>query len=411
MDNNFSHAFTNRALLLQEQFICDWISDIEKLIEQKTSFGILNASISKQFKLDKALTDFKNAYPLHLEENGFNLICFTAGSNGRFKAIVRSYESWVNSFKIQQEIIQYPSNTKSLIVGDCSHSLHFFGLLESLYRNVEPIVLASFSTKKFFAACNKELPQLLYITPVHLGLLLRHFNAFDVAPVLSIRYLVVGGATINSSTLKKVQLMFPNATIHEFFGATETSYISIKTPNCPLGSVGKICPGVTVRIMDSEHKLVPVGNVGNIWVKSNQLFRRTVMGEDATLCDDNGFIHIGDMGYVDKNNHLYYVGRNNHQVTIAGKNILLTPIEKCIQNHLQTPEVAVISVTDALKENRLSILTSLTLTKEHQRALLLEVRKEFGALATPKTIVSIPSWPLLASGKTNRTFLQKLVSP
>ena len=81
------------------------------------------------------------------------------------------------------------------------------------------------------------------------------------------------------------------------------------------------------------------------------------------MFDDNGFIHIGDMGYVDKNHHLYFVGRNNHQVTIAGKNIHLSPIEKCIQDHLKTSEVVVVSVADSLKENRLSILTSLSLNK------------------------------------------------
>ena len=411
MDKDSNHTSSNKALLLQDHLISDWLPELRKLIAQKKSLGVLNTSITQHVNLNKAPKSFENAFQLEYTESGFHLICFTAGSNGRPKAIIRSYESWINSFKVQQETIQYPSNTLSMIVGQCSHSLHFFGLMESLYRNMHPVVLDPFTPKKFFTTCENTLPKLLYITPVHLGLLLQYFKAFDAAPVHSLRYLLVGGASVGASALENVQLMFPNAVIYEFFGATETSYISIKTPNSPQDSAGKLCSGVAVRILDANQNPLPVGQIGDIWVQSNQLFIRTVWGEDATLFDDNGFIHIGDMGYVDKNHHLYFVGRNNHQVTIAGKNILLSPIEKCIQDHLKTSEVVVVSVADSLKENRLSILTSLSLNKKQQRALFSKIRLEFGALATPKTIVSVSTWPLLASGKTNRIALQKLVFP
>lgn len=394
------------AVLFQEHRVEELISQIPLLLKNGVSFGILNESIRKHFELSDAPDPFKNCYRHNIDEMQ-HLICFTAGSNGKPKAVLRSYKSWIASFDMQKELLHYSPNALSMIVGNCSHSLHFFGLMESLYRDVTPLVLKSFSPKLFFKSAQHHNPQILYVTPAHLGLLLSHFSSFELPPVLSLQYVLVGGSTVNTHTIAATQRMFPNADIREFFGSTETSYVAIKTPSSPQDSVGKLCPGVTVRILDSDCKPLPLGKVGNIWVKSNQLFKKTILGEDHSIADSDGFVHVGDMGYLDETNHLYYCGRNNHQVTIAGKNIPLTPIENFLKAFLSTDEVAVVSVTDTLKDNRLIILTTQSLSKENQRHLLTAIRLEFGALSTPKQIKTISSWPLLDSGKTNRNLLQK----
>ena len=396
------------ALLFHESRVKEWVSQISPLIKQGMSFGVLSSSIQQHFGFPNAPEPYGAAYSLNIKEKRQHLVCFTAGSNGHPKAIVRSYQSWVNSFNIQKELLRYTSNALSMIVGQCSHSLHFFGLMESLYRNVIPLVLPTFSPKFFFESANSHQPHILYVTPAHLGLLLRHFNSFDLPPATSFQHVLVGGATINSHTAEETQLMFPNADIREFFGATETSYIAIKTQNSPQKSVGKLCPGVSVRILDAHQKPLPVGDVGNIWVHSNQLFTKTVLGEDQTTVDSNGYVHVGDMGYLDETDHLYYCGRNNHQVTIAGKNILLTPIENFIKSILKTDEIALVSVSDTLRENRLTLLTTLVLSSDQQRDLLSAVRSEFGSLSSPKQIKIISTWPLLPNGKTNRNELRKL---
>lgn len=404
-----SHSNYSSAVLFDDSFVEEWKFLIPQLIKHGISFGVLNKTIQQHFGLSNASKPYGDAYSLDIDEKKEHLICFTAGSNGRPKAILRSYQSWVNSFNIQKELFQYAPDALSMIVGQCSHSLHFFGMMESFHRNIEPLVLSTFSPKRFFKSAHKHNPDILYITPVHLALLLNHFNSFQLTPVTSLQYVLVGGATVNPTTIEETQLMFPNADIREFFGATETSYIAIKTQNSPQNSVGKLCPGVSVRILDSNQKPVPVGNVGNIWVKSNQLFTRTILGEDQTKVDSNGFIHVGDMGYLDTTNHLYYCGRNNHQVTIAGKNILLTPIENFTKSFLKSEEIAVVSVADTLKENRLILLISLKLNPEQQRVLLAAIRSEFGSLSTPKKIITISFWPLLPSGKTNRIELRKAI--
>ena len=398
---------SKKSLLFTDQEINTCFSGLPTLIKKGYSFGIIDQKTLCYFKQELESTPFSSLYTLKSVLKEQHLICFSSNSSGNPKAVLRTFTSWIHSFNIQQHLLDYPRDSSSLIIGSLSHSLHFFALLESFHRKLIPNILPVFSAKRFFEACNSSQPNIVYATPPHISILIKHFKQSSCLPIESINFVLIGGAQVNSTLISEFQQIVPNAQIRVFFGATETSYISIKTPSCPVDSVGKLCPNVYVEILDENQKPVIKYTKGSIWVKRDQLYSKIILGNDSTLQNKRGYICVGDLGYLDDSNHLYFCGRSDLSITIAGKKVSLELIEKTLKKYLKTEEVVVVNKPNVLKENELVAITSKLISYRNIKEILSHLRTELGALSTPKKIIHIKSWPLLASGKTDRMHLKK----
>ncbi len=340
---------------------------------------------------------------------GPRLVCFTSGSSGRAKGILRSYESWRRTFILQRESLKYKENTSVLILGDLAHSLHLYGAMEALDRGVAPAILESFSPKLAIDTCRASSLEMMYATPAHLNLLLAYGQKKTVRPLETVFHILAGGAKLDEKQMSRLGALFPNARIVEFFGTTETSYITMKSPDSPTGSVGKACAGVTVKITDAEGRVLSAGQEGILWVKSDMLFDRYVFGEDANTRWRDGFVTVGDQGFLDLDGNLFFTARLGSMVTIAGENVFLDHVENHLRARIQAGECAVLPVGDSLRGCRLVAVTQFAMPEDEAGAVLRALRDEFGALKSPKALVHVANWPFLPSGKTDRLTLAKLM--
>ncbi len=395
-------------LLFLEEDILQHLKGLQTLQGKGYSIGIINKHLLSHFNHRFEKTPFSYLYTFTIPLETPHLLCFSAGSSKLPKAVLRTHTSWISSFSIQQQLLEYPMNTKSLIIGKLSHSLHFFGLLESFHRNQLPEVLPVFSPKRFFELCRKNPPDLLYATPAQLWLIVKYYEQNACPPVSALKFILLGGARVQPALISAFQKIAPSAAIRVFFGATETSYISFKKADDPVDSVGKLCPGVAVQILDKKHQFVPNGTTGFIWVKSNQLLSKIILGSDTIDRNQEGYVCIGDRGYLDDSNRLYFKGRKDQVVTVAGQKISLDALEETLKSLLKTEEIAVINIPNLVKENELYILVSKVINQEIKKNIRFELQTRFGSFVVPKKIISVSKWPLLASGKTNRTQLKKI---
>ncbi|MEZ5104031.1 MAG: AMP-binding protein [Draconibacterium sp.] len=96
------------------------------------------------------------------------------------------------------------------------------------------------------------------------------------------------------------------------YGLTEASpVISSNVPNCvKFGSSGKPVKDMELKIVDSDGVQLPVGEKGEICIKGDNVmlgYWNNPVATAETL--KNGWLHTGDMGYVDKDGFLYVLGR------------------------------------------------------------------------------------------------------
>ena len=121
-----------------------------------------------------------------------------------------------------------------------------------------------------------------------------------------IRTIICAGSKLDARTLEAARRWAPNATIFEYYGASELSFVSGARP-ARRGTAGrrrnrhrpKPFPGVEVRILDDDGEPLPDGEDGNICVRSGMVSNGYLWGDDgqALRCFD-GWYTVGDQGYL-----------------------------------------------------------------------------------------------------------------
>jgi acyl-CoA synthetase (AMP-forming)/AMP-acid ligase II len=114
-------------------------------------------------------------------------------------------------------------------------------------------------------------------------------------------------------------------------------------------SAGQPIPGVEVRIVDpATLKDLPVGEHGEIWLKTPQLMKGFLNKPEATaeVITDDGWFRSGDMGKLDDDGFLFVQDRLKDMIISGGENIYSPEVERVLTEHPAVMEVAVIGVPD-----------------------------------------------------------------
>jgi acyl-CoA synthetase (AMP-forming)/AMP-acid ligase II len=96
-------------------------------------------------------------------------------------------------------------------------------------------------------------------------------------------------------------------------------------------SVGRPCPGVSVRIMDGESEVGP-GAEGEVAVQSPGVMQGYYNNPEATrrVLSPDGWLRTGDLGFVDGEGYLYITGRLKDLIVLGGENIIPADIEEIV---------------------------------------------------------------------------------
>jgi long-chain acyl-CoA synthetase len=318
------------------------------------------------------------------------LFCETGGSTGAPKVIARSHASWIASFDINQNLFDITPQDCTAVFGGIGYSLALYGVIEAAHIGADICMLAGLRPD---TQCEELLHQnvsLLYITPTQLGLLCAQNT---ICP--AVRHIIIGGGALPDGLRNRARTSFPNAVLTQFYGASETSFITMANAQTPNGSVGAPYPDVTLRFTD------PLGNetqnTGEVWVKSPYLFDGYDQGDSVDTKTQDGFVTIGEFGRLDKAGHLFLLGRKSRMVTVADQNVFPEKIENFVVSNFTPEHAVVLAQPDALRGHRLTLIVQGTTASKD--TLLKACRDAFGPLKAPRRMLEIDQLPLLPSGK------------
>ena len=187
--------------------------------------------------------------------------------------------TWINSFLINRENWAITSRDNYGILGDLTHSISLYGLLEGLYLGTNVTLLGEWLPKSQLEEFATRMISVLYATPIQLQLLTRAFEIHKLKPITTLRKIIVGGAKLTPNQVLKLKKLFPKGEIIEFYGTAETSFITITTTDSPQGSVGKAYEGVKIRVINDLGESLPNGEIGNIEVTSPYVLKDILIME------------------------------------------------------------------------------------------------------------------------------------
>ena len=254
---------------------------------------------------------------------------FTSGSSGLPKGFVRSQNSWLESFKAVSREVDFNGINRVMALGDLTHSITLYAALESICAGREFLFFKSFNPKLIIKTIMKEMPNMIYATPTQLMMLAKWSRGNFKLIFKSVKIIMTGGSKLPSEEITSLSLLFPSARIIEFYGASETSYVSIALPaeSPPNGSVGRSFKDVSVSIRDKSNNPVKTREIGKIWVKSKMLFDCYLCGENKEFQRAEDWVTVGDYGMLDENGFLYLKGRADRMFLISGNIVYADEVE------------------------------------------------------------------------------------
>ncbi len=164
---------------------------------------------------------------------------------------------------------------------------------------------------------------------------------------LRLRVLSWGAAPASDTLLKDMAETFPGALILAAFGQTEMSPVTCMLLGDDairkLGSVGRVIPTVSARIVDEDMNEVQIGQVGEIVYRAPTLMSGYWNNPKATAESfAGGWFHSGDLVRQDEEGYIWVVDRKKDMIISGGENIYCAEVENVLAAHPAIAEVAVI---------------------------------------------------------------------
>lgn len=169
----------------------------------------------------------------------------------------------------------------------------------------------------------------------------------------SLQYLLSGGAKRPAAQVAQIVECFPNAQPGTGWGMTETNAIGIGMSGDDYiqrpGAVGRLFPPTqALKFLDDDGVEVPVGELGEITVKSPSNMRCYLNKPEATReVFQDGWLRTGDLGVIDDDGFITILDRKKNIIIRGGENIACLDVEGAVHNHPDVIEACAFAVPDA----------------------------------------------------------------
>ncbi len=196
------------------------------------------------------------------------------------------------------------------------------------------------------------------------------------------------------------------------YGLSETHTCDTYTPHhAPRwGTQGVPVPGVTIRIIDPDTQSeLPVGEVGEIILKSEGSFKGYWNKPEATAATlrNGGWVHTGDMGKIDAEGYLTFIGRFKEMIKVSGYSVFPEEVETILIKHPAVAQAAVIAQPDAEKgEVVKAFIVRKPGAQVDEQALIAWSRENMAPYKTPRAVRFIDALPTTGAGKVLRRLLK-----
>ncbi|HUH48817.1 MAG TPA: AMP-binding protein [Mycoplana sp.] len=233
---------------------------------------------------------------------------------------------------------------------------------------------------------------------------------------LNLRTIGTAGESLGRETWEWVRRTL-GVTVNEFYGQTECNIVigsigklGVSRP----GPIGRAVPGHTVAIIDGQGRELPPGDAGQIAVRRPDpvMFLRYWNNDAATEAKFIGdWMTTGDLGRVDDEGYITFVGRDDDVITSAGYRIGPSEIEDCLAGHPAVQLAAVVGKPDALRTEIVKAYVMLRPGHPASADLAADIRNwvkmRLSMHEYPREVEFVDSLPLTTSGKIIRRILRE----
>ena len=273
--------------------------------------------------------------------------CFTraptsGGSTGRPKLIIDRRPAAAYGDPI------LPSRSEVVIPGPLYHTAPFTMVLRSVLQGNHTVIFDRFDPEETLAAVHRNRAVFLYSVPTMMSRMWKLPDEVKAQYDISCLQTLFHSAAPCPDWLKRAWIGQLGDAVVEMYSSSEgAAKFLIKGDEwlAHPGSVGRPRGGDQVRILDDDGAEVPVGTIGNVYMRSEGDRDFVYKGAETPERID-GFVTVGDMGHVDTDGYLYLADRRKDLILRGGANIFPAEVEAALEAHPAVRSVAVVGLPD-----------------------------------------------------------------
>lgn len=340
-------------------------------------------------------------------------LIYTAGTTGRPKGVMLSHHALYSNAKMQVETVQLSRGDVGVSALPLCHSYGIASMNASGLIGGKGVILDKFDIEEIFQSIDKYQGRTFTGVPAMYAMMNRmHSELKEKYDWSSMKYWICGAAPLPLETAKEFKEKFGKDII-EGWGLTEAGANNSVNPidgPYKVGSIGKPMKGTEMRVVDENGNELPSGEWGEIVLRGPMLMKGYWNKPEKTekvLRD--GWLHTGDIGYVDEDGYFWLTDRKKDLILRGGENIYPREVEEVLIKHPKVEEVGVIGIPDEVYGEEVKAYVVLKQEKQVSEQDLIEFsRKELPKFKFPKSISFIDSLPKNLVGKILRKDLRKL---
>jgi acyl-CoA synthetase (AMP-forming)/AMP-acid ligase II len=341
-------------------------------------------------------------YQVPLESSDMADVMYTSGTTGRPKGVVVRHG---NIAMVPNGLPQRYS-TKGWL--HASPMFTFAGIASTynpMKLGMALLYMPRFDVDAWFDVVEQRQPRATFVVPAMAELLIAS-PRFAGADLSSLTICSLGSAPVAPGTVKILQDKMPKAMVSNAWGMTEAGpafcFMPEEERDKRVGSVGKPMPPTQFRIVDeTTGEELPPRAIGELVVRNPGREREYFNDAEATAATwRDGWLHSGDLAYLDEDGFLYIVGRAKDVIIRGGNNVHASDVEAVLYEHPAVQEAAVASVPhDVLGEDVAAwivLVDGHSCTDDDVKAFCSERLADY---KVPRRITFVDELPRNATGK------------
>jgi acyl-CoA synthetase (AMP-forming)/AMP-acid ligase II len=337
-------------------------------------------------------------------------ILFTSGTTGYPKGAMVTHAADLRVDLAWCDMVGLRPADRYLLVNPFFHSFGYrAGLLACVIRRATMVPMAVFDVDRALAVIQRERITVFPGAPTVYTSILDdpQFHDYDLS---SVRLAVTGATVVPVPLLERMRNDLGFETVITAYGLTETCGTATVCPSDTdqhrlSTSCGKAIPGTEVAIMDPHGDLLPPGESGEIVVRGYNVMVGYFEDPAATAeaIDRDGWLHTGDVGWLDEDGYLRVTDRIKDMFVVGGFNVYPAEVERLIAEHPAVLDVAVVGAPDARMGEvghafvRLAHGSSL-----NEDALIAFCRAKMANYKVPRRVSIVDEFPRTPSGKIQK---------
>jgi len=387
------------------------LKDLKNLIsiEKKHDDMLFYEDVISSSPADEVVTE--------IGDDDTTILMYTAGTTGFPKGVMLSH----NSFSVYMLENVTPADPmageSNILTVPLYHVAGIQAMMAAIYGGRTLVMERQFEPKEWMELVEREKANRAMMVPTMLKQLLDHpeFGKHDLS---SIKVITYGAAPMPIPVIKKALEVFPGVSFINAFGQTETAstitslspedHVLTGTPEeidkklKRLASIGKPMSDIEMKVVDEDGNTLPPGEAGEILARGPRVMTGYWKDDEKTAktIDKDGWVHTGDVGYVDEDGYYFLAGRSSDMIIRAGENISPEELENVIREHPKVEDVAVIGVPDETwGEEPRAVIIPKKGEKPTEEEIMEHCRVNLASFKRPRSVVFVDDLPRNPMGK------------